>query len=223
MPTDTDYSPTAVSRQLGSPRPASRNFSYNAPVRTAPSSQPVLSIPGDAPRPRVVRSIGQPRGGSGGTIRTSSGLTRVVPPTAAPGLPANGPSQGAMDYLRGAPAPYVPGAIGAQTATSYRPPQQTERANPLTGGNNIPLPTTSVPFSQRGGASVQGQDAAAMDAADEEDMGTQGRIGSAMQGTFDRLRGAAPRSLFSPRFRQPSAPQPSYLDRIFRATPDMQP
>jgi hypothetical protein len=144
-------------------------------------------------------------------------------------MPQNAPSPAAMDVLQGAPVAepavptvrpaYTPGAYGAAIAS--RPPQQTERANPLTGTNNIPLPGTSVPvrspFSQRGAISPAGQDADAMEAAMDEDVGTS------MQGTFDRLRGTQPqaRSLFAPRFRQPSQRQPSYMDRIFRATPEM--
>jgi hypothetical protein len=168
------------------------------------------------------------QGGSGGTMRTASGLTRTVAPTMQPAMAPRTPSPAAMDFLQGGAAPtptvsaYQPGAYGAQAAASYQPPQQTERANPLTGGNNIPMPTTSVPvrspFSSRGAISPAGQDADAMDAAQDE------TIGGSMQGTFDRLRGGSPqaRSLFSPRFRKPNTAQPSYLDRIFRATPEMQ-
>lgn len=63
---------------------------------------------------------------------------------------------------------YKPGSIGDQNAqangTGYRAPQQTERANPLTGDNNIPMESTSTklptaPFVQRGQTTPAGTDA----------------------------------------------------------------
>lgn len=146
------------------------------------------------PAVSTVRSVGVPR-----PAMQASAVTRTPPQMGGFGL---GPSRVMMDGV------------------TPVPPQQTERANPLTGGNNIPMKTTSVPvsspFSQRGGAGAMGQDAAAVEAAQDEN------IGNSMQGTFDRLRGAPPRSAFAPRFSQPAQRQPSYLDRIFRATPEMQ-
>lgn len=92
---------------------------------------------------------------------------------------------------------YQPGTVGATNAVAngtgqvYRPPQQTERANPLTGDNNIPMESTTTrvaaPFVQRGRTTPSGQDVSpkplmAPTNPDET-------ISSSMQGTFDRLRG----------------------------------
>lgn len=64
---------------------------------------------------------------------------------------------------------YQPGSFGAQNATAngtgYKPPQQTERANPLSGDNNIPMESTTTrvaapPFIQRGRTVPTGQDVA---------------------------------------------------------------
>jgi hypothetical protein len=64
---------------------------------------------------------------------------------------------------------YAPGSVGeanaAANGTGYRPPQQTERANPLTGDSNAQMPGTTAtiqrpPFVQRGASVPQGQDAA---------------------------------------------------------------
>lgn len=67
---------------------------------------------------------------------------------------------------------YDPGSFGASNAAANGtgraapPPQQTERANPLTGDNNLPLEgqTTAVqpsPFVQRGAGVPMGQDSRA--------------------------------------------------------------
>ena len=83
-------------------------------------------------------------------------------------------------------------------------PQQTERANPLSGDNNIPVEgsTTGLrsPFNMRGNSTPQGQDET---------------IGGSMQGTFDRLRqsGFTPRTSFAPR-QQQNSPM-SMLRRAF--------
>lgn len=62
---------------------------------------------------------------------------------------------------------YRPGTFAAQNAranrTGYTPPQQTERANPLSGDNNIPMESTTTvlrrpPFVQRGVTIPRGQD-----------------------------------------------------------------
>lgn len=164
-----------------------------------------------APTPAGPRTFDPNRGGSGGTIRTSSGLTRVVPPSpgVTPRTPRQqGPSAAAMKFLEDGidpqiaePAPYVPGQFGAR---STRPPQQTERANPLSGDNNIPAEGSTSglrsPFNMRGNSTPQGQDET---------------IGGSMQGTFDRLRQSSfsPRSLFQPR-QQQNGPM-SMLRRAF--------
>jgi hypothetical protein len=102
------------------------------------------------------------RAGSGGTI-TYGGVTRAYAPT--PGIaprvatPAAGPSPAALDYLRTgtepvmptvAPRPIAPAAPALPTPATrapYNPPQQTERANPLSGDNNYPMEgqTAAIP------------------------------------------------------------------------------
>lgn len=92
---------------------------------------------------------------------------------------------------------YDAGSVGAANAVAngtgrvYRPPQQTERANPLTGDNNFPVEgqTTAVaraPFVQRGASIPTGQDAAPV----RETMTEDDDIASSMAGTQARLRGA---------------------------------
>lgn len=105
---------------------------------------------------------------------------------------------------------YQPGSFGAQNAatngTGYRPPQQTERANPLTGDNNFPLEgqTTAVaraPFIQRGTSLPAGRDAmpAAIRTTETED----GDIGRTMQGIQSRIAGSQTNP-FARRFGEPS-------------------
>lgn len=77
-----------------------------------------------------------------------------------------------------------------------RAPQQTERANPLTGDNNSVLPGQSVPvarppFVQRGGL-PRGQDVAP--APIRETMTEDSDINRSMNGTYGRLRGVMGRS-----------------------------
>ena len=79
---------------------------------------------------------------------------------------------------------YEPGSFGAanavanNTGQAYRPPQQTERANPLTGDSNrqVPMTTSTVraPFSMRGATTPGGID--------------EQTVGGSMGGTFSRLR-----------------------------------
>lgn len=82
---------------------------------------------------------------------------------------------------------YQPGSFGAvnavanNTGTLYRPPQQTERANPLSGDSNRQLPGSTVsvqrsPFSLRGAGTPSG--------IDQQD----DTIAGSMQGTLGRLR-----------------------------------
>lgn len=81
---------------------------------------------------------------------------------------------------------YQPGSFGAQNAVAnntgqvYRPPQQTERANPLTGDSNRQLPGTTAnvrsPFSMRGPGTPNG--------IDQQDSTVAGSMG----GTLSRLR-----------------------------------
>lgn len=90
---------------------------------------------------------------------------------------------------------YAPGSFGAQNAaangTGYRPPQQTERANPLTGDNNIPIESTTTrvaaPFVQRGRSTPSGQDVAPQAAPTNPEE----TIGGSMQGTMNRIGGGS--------------------------------
>jgi len=127
---------------------------------------------------------------------------------------------------------YRPGSVGDINArangTDYRPspgtsdtgivaPAQTERANPLSGTNNIPREstTTSVPppFIQRGSAIPRGQDAAPVKTTETIDSD----IASSMRGTFNNLRGTAPQSpIYRPSFQRPAEDAyTSYRRRIF--------
>lgn len=97
---------------------------------------------------------------------------------------------------------YQPVSFGASNAaangTGYRPPQQTERANPLSGDNNYPTEgqTTRVqpaPFVQRGSSVPQGQDAMP---------GEDDTVAGSMAGTMKRMGGS---SLFNRSFANPAA------------------
>ncbi len=202
------------------------------------------------------------RAGSGGMI-TRSGVTRAYAPTPGVSRPApssSGPSQASMKFLQDGIDPQVtsPAAPGAPQRTTYdqflqnnpgspaatgslatpaaRPaPQQTERANPLTGDNNrqpesttAPVqppgsalqqsmqgtfndlrgttPATRAPFVQRGAGTPQGQDAAV---PNEDDT-----IGGSMAGTQSLIAG-------SRRFSNPASANiyQSFLQRAFPQTP----
>ena len=93
---------------------------------------------------------------------------------------------------------YMSGSFGAQNARAngtgqpYRPPQQTERANPLSGDNNIPMESTSTrvaaPFVQRGRTTPAGQDVSPKPlpvATPTDD------VGNAMKGTQDAIKTGA--------------------------------
>ncbi len=125
---------------------------------SAPSSGSFAPVGSeDNPSPQINQSQ-MPTPGSGGTISTSSGLTRVVPP-AMPMRPA-GP-------VAALPTPAAP--VAAPTTTNA---QQTESANPLTGaGNQQPGATTSqvnpgvaMGFSRRGLGAPAGTDASPLTA-----------------------------------------------------------
>lgn len=93
---------------------------------------------------------------------------------------------------------------------AYNPPQQTERANPLTGANNYPMESTSVvaqrpPFVQRGGLPT-GRDA--IPSPIKETITEDEDIGRSMRGTYGRLRDVMGR-----RFGQPSASPAAVLAR----------
>ncbi len=95
-----------------------------------------------------------------------TGLTRAPQPQAAPDIDGMTPGSFEMQNTLNNAGVYEPDTFGAENAedndTGYRAPQQTERANPLTGDNNGPMEsvTTRVsPFSQRGNAAPRTQDA----------------------------------------------------------------
>ncbi len=131
--------------------------------------------------------------------------------------------------------PNSPAATGNLATPATRAPQQTERANPLTGDNNrqpesttAPVqppgsnigrsmqdtfnnlrgvtPATRAPFVQRGAGTPRGQDAAV---PNEDDA-----IGGSMAGTQSRIAG-------SRRFSNPASANiyQSFLQRAFPQTP----
>lgn len=93
---------------------------------------------------------------------------------------------------------YRQGTFGAENAVAngtgqvYRPPQQTERANPLTGDNNIPMESTSTrvaaPFVQRGKATPSGQDVSPKPAVAPAAPTTGEDVGNAIKGTQNAIR-----------------------------------
>ncbi len=125
---------------------------------------------------------------------------------------------------------YAPGSVGAMNAqangTGYNPPQQTERANPLSGDNNRPMEgqTTAIarpPFIQRGAGIPGGQDASPV----RQTISQDDDIATSMQGTMDRLRpsvsGADVGSgRYARRFGAPAAQNAydSLLKRILKPT-----
>ena len=96
---------------------------------------------------------------------------------------------------------YQPGSFGAANAVAnntgrpYTPPQQTERANPLTGDSSRQVPGTTAsvrsPFSMRGSSTPNGDDT----------------VAGSMQGTLSRLRS----------FNRPQAQTPQYPGFLTRA------
>ncbi len=155
------------------------------------------------------------RGGSGGTMTRNGAVTRVPPSAARISQPFRTPSPASQEFLRTGVAPEItlpprPQAVSPVTRApmpmaptpAYRPPQQTERANPLTGDNNFPMegqtvPVARAPFIQRGTSLPAGRDA--MPAAEIED----GDIGRTMQGIQSRIAGS-PANPFARRFGEPS-------------------
>jgi hypothetical protein len=88
---------------------------------------------------------------------------------------------------------YAPGSFGAQNAaanaTGYRAPQQTERANPLSGDNNYPGESIVArpPFVQRGAGIPSGQDS--LPAPIRTTLSEDDDIASSLNGTLGRIRG----------------------------------
>lgn len=157
-----------------------------------------------APRPAV------------GGVPTRSIATRT--PTPPPNLA--GLSGFALQNTANNAGIYAPGSVGEANArangTGYRPPQQTERANPLSGDNNLPPEgvTTRVnpsPFSQRGGSLPGGQDTAS---AVKGTLTEDGDIASSMAGTQARIGGSG---AFSRKFgsNQAASAYDSYVKRLF--------
>lgn len=143
------------------------------PSVAAPAPRNMGSFTPQSFAPRAPAPTDPNRMSSGGTI-TAGGLTRSYaggrpqtqlnplynegqdfqPATAAPGIGARTTFQNFVQNN--------PGSMAARAA-----PQQTERANPLTGDNNLPMEgqTAAVkppPFIQRGAGVPRGQDASTM-------------------------------------------------------------
>jgi len=136
--------------------------------------------------------------------------------------PAFSPQQGG--YAEYTPPPLAP-ATGLARAPSvvaaqpaYRPPQQTERANPLTGDNNFPMegqttaPLARAPFVQRGAGLPAGMDAAP--AAIKDTLTEDNDIGTAINGTLGRIGGTG---AFARKFgsAQSADVYSSYLRRLY--------
>ena len=161
----TGVQPERGPRQLDMPAPApGRSLGYLnrtnvQPLRTQlnpayDESQDPVSAPVAAVAPRPV-SAPQPL----------TSLART-PPVSQPPQTAGLTGFALSNTLANAGI-YQPGSFGESNAaangTGYHPPQQTERANPLSGDNNYPKEdqTTAVqpaPFVQRGTSVPQGQD-----------------------------------------------------------------
>lgn len=211
MPTLLDRAPVRPGRNLGTlnssglNRPGSYPLGFDAKPRQSP--QP---FSGSAYSTYTPRSVSAPR-----PQQQPAMLTRVQPNVA-------GMTGFARTNTLANAGIYEPGSFGAQNAVangtgrSYQPPQQTERANPLTGDNNLPPEgaTTSlarVPFVQRGAGVPAGQDAlpAPIMATETED----DTIAGSMAGTQSRIGG---NGAFARRFSQPGkqSAYDSYLKRI---------
>lgn len=161
------------------------------------SANPTPQI--NARPPLNPQALSNNRGGSGGTISTGSGLTRVVAPS-APKLPGTAgymnPMTSPVSALK---TPAMP--VAAPTTVNA---QQTESANPLTGaGNQQPGSTTTtvnpgaaMGFSRRGSMTPQGMDATPI----PEKNNLQSNIGV----TAANLGG---NSLFNKRFSRPDKQQ----------------
>lgn len=181
--------------------------------------------------PRVVAPL-IPPAPTVGAVATGATPQNVLQPVQPPDLRNVDPSSFQAQNTLANAGIYTPGSFGAQNAaangTGYKPPQQTERANPLTGDNNIPMESTSTrvaaPFVQRGRATPAGQDVAprpaavapmAAPAAPADDIGdamrkTQGAIRSGS--TFTGGTGKFARSFGSPDSANIYA---GYVSRLF--------
>lgn len=147
-----------------------------APVLARPALAAPRPMAGSAPRLALARAPmpGDYEPGSFGeqNANASAGVT----------TPGSFAAQNAQANGTGAAPPKAP-----------PPPQQTERANPLTGDNNVPPEsvTTRVqpaPFIQRGRGTPQGQDTTPAPIATTETEDSD--IGKSLNGTLGRIGGA---------------------------------
>ena len=156
-------------RSLGQPRPVPTGAPIDGPAVSTYSPRPMAVATAPAPRP-IAPVARAPR------VEDMAGMSDL----------------GRESYLANNGI-YAPGSVGAMNAqtngTAYNPPQQTERANPLSGDNNRPMEgqTTAIarpPFIQRGAGIPGGQDAAPV----RQTLSQDDDIATSMQGTMDRLR-----------------------------------
>ncbi len=212
MPTNLQRAPredfTMQRGEFASPTTAKGASNFGTGV------QPARSVATRAPQPD--RNLG---------TMTSADLNRSVNDR---GMPLGG-AIGQKPSLTGGPvtsgySEYTPPAAAplstVATRAPYNPPQQTERANPLTGDNNIPMESTTTtvaraPFVQRGSALPTGQDA--MPAAVKTTLTEDNDIGTAMAGTQNRIGGSG---AFTRKFNSPTSASAydSYVKRLFPAT-----
>lgn len=162
-----------------------------------------------------------------------TGLQRTPPPAAVDPLDLNGVAPGSFGAQNAAnnAGIYQPGSFGAQNAqangTGYRAPQQTERANPLSGDNNVPMESTTTPlqrtpFTQRGTSAPSGRDTIPAPIRDTATIDSD--ISKSMDGTFDNLRGGGGQQpatggggLYRRSFSNPLAAQKygAFVQRLF--------
>lgn len=140
------------------------------------------------------------------TPAAPSFAARATPPMAQPAL--DDLTGFARENAAANAGIYEPGSFGAANAVAnntgrpYAPPQQTERANPLSGDSNRQVPMTTrtirTPFSTRlPGSTPEGDDT----------------VAGSMQGTLSRLR-----ANFNDRRSTQPSPYPAFLSRAMSDT-----
>lgn len=131
-----------------------------------------------------------------GPLAPRTSLRPSPPPIAQPDFSGVAPGSFGEQNIANNAGIYQPGSFGAQNAqangTGYRAPQQTERANPLSGDNNVPMESTTTPlqrtpFTQRGASAPSGRDTIPAPIRDTATIDSD--ISKLMDGTFDNLRG----------------------------------
>lgn len=171
-----------------------------------------------------------------GQLPPVTGLQRTPPPAAAAPLDFNGlppGSFGAQNVANNAGL-YQPGSFGDQNArangTGYRAPQQTERANPLSGDNNVPMESTTTrvppaPFIQRGTSVPSGRDTIPAPIRDTATIDSD--IQQSIDGTQNNLRGGPQpvtggSGLYRRSFSNPSSAQRygNFVQRLFGGAGD---